>query len=180
MRKLIAATMLSLNGSATNQGQWTTGYFDDEAKQAALASLAESDLFLLGRKTYEQFAPRWSKVQGDAYFDAINAMPKAVCSRTLSSVSWNATLLRGDPVEEVRALRAQDGKQIVTYGITTLTRSLLMHQLVDELRFWVHPTIADGERVFDGFDASGIRLELIECNRHRSGVVQFAYLPRYM
>ena len=171
--------MLTLNGSITDQGRWTAGYFDDEAKRASIAALAQADLLLFGRKTYEQFAPRWSQVQGDAYFDAVNAKPKVVCSRTLSSVTWNATLLRGDAVDEVRALRSQEGRAIVSYGITTLTRALLAHRLVDELRFWVHPVVADGDRVFEHFDGAGLRLELVECSRYASGVAQLAYVPRY-
>jgi dihydrofolate reductase len=177
MRTLIAGTMLTLNGSWTNQGTWTAGFFDEEAKSNATASLAEADLFLLGRRTYEQFAPKWSAIRGDPYFDAMNAKRKAVCSNTLSDATWNATVLRGDAVENVRRLKTEPGAQIVTYGVTSLTRALLAAGLVDELRFWIHPIVADGARVFEDLDASRLRLELTSTSRYRSGVVQVTYRP---
>jgi dihydrofolate reductase len=177
MRTLIAGTMLTLNGSWTNQGVWTAGYFDEEAKRNATESLAEADLFLLGRVTYEQFAPKWSVIRGDPYFDAMNAKPKVVCSSTLSDATWNARVLRGDAVENVRRLKSEVGAPIVTYGITSLTRALLAAGLIDELRFWIHPIVADGARVFESFDASRIRLELVSTSHYRSGVVQVSYRP---
>lgn len=180
MRKLIIGTICTLNGSVTNQAQWSAGYFDDEAKAASLETLAECDLFLLGRKAYEQFAPRWSQNQGDAYFDAINRMPKVVCSNTLATASWNATILRGDAAAQVRALKQQPGKHIVKYGITALDRTLIAHELVDELRFWIYPVIADGTRLFDGIDTSRLRLELVATRRYASGVVQMNYRPGWV
>jgi dihydrofolate reductase len=180
MRKLIEATLITLNGAVTNQRSWTRNYFDEEAKAASLETLTECDLFLLGRVTYEQFAPRWSQFRDDPYFDAINAMRKVVLSNTLATATWNAEVLRGDAAEQVPALKEQPGKAIIKYGVTALDRALIAHRLIDEFRFSIYPVIAEGARLFDGIDASQMQLELIGTRRFASGVVQVSYRPKWM
>jgi len=178
MRKLILSTLMSLNGSVTDQQQWSSGYFDDEAKAHATAMLDEADLFLLGRRTYDAFAPRWPQIKGDRYFDAINAKAKLVFSNTLTEVGWNARLVTRDPVAEVRALRAGSGRAILTYGLTTLSRALLAAGLVDELHLSIYPVIADGARAFEGLAGDAARLALADVHRYKSGVVQLTLVPQ--
>jgi dihydrofolate reductase len=110
MRKLIESALITLNGAITNQAKWAADYFDDEAKTQGIAKLKECDLFLLGRVTYEQFAPRWSQMSDDPYFATINAMRKVVVSNTLKTATWNAEVLRGDAAEQIRILKEQPGK----------------------------------------------------------------------
>src|SRR5262245_25648830 len=142
MRKLIEAALITLNGVVTNQGKWSGDYFDDEAKARSSEALRECDLLLLGRVTYEQFAPGWSQMGDDPYFAAVNAMPKVVVSNTLKRATWNAEVLRGDAAEEVRALKQKPGKAILKYGVTALDRALIAHQLIDEFRFFIYPVVA--------------------------------------
>jgi dihydrofolate reductase len=179
-RKLIQSTLVTLNGVVTNQAQWAIPYFDAEAKAAALESLRECDLFLLGRRAYEEFAPRWSQFQDDEYFAAVNAIPKVVLSNTLKAATWNATILGGDAAEQVRALKQQPGKNIIKYGVTALDRALVAHRLIDEIHFSIHPIVVPaGGRVFEGIDTGGMELELIGTRRFASGVVRVSYRPRW-
>jgi dihydrofolate reductase len=180
MRKLIESALITLNGVITNQFKWAADYFDGEAKAASIAALKECDLFLLGRVTYEQFAPRWSQMRDDPYFGAVNSMPKVVMSNTLTTATWNAKVLSGDAAEQVRALKEQPGKPIIKYGVTALDRTLVAHQLIDEFRFSICPVIAEGARVFDGIDTSRMRLELISTRRYSSGLVEINYRPSWL
>jgi dihydrofolate reductase len=180
MRKLIESALITLNGVVTNQAKWADKYFDDEAKAESLAALKECDLFLLGRVSYEQFAPRWSQIRDDAYFAAVNTMPKVVVSNTLKTATWNAEVLRGDAAEQVRALKQQSGKAIMKYGVTALDRTLITHRLIDEFHFSIYPVIAEGARVFEDIDTSRLQLELISTRRYASGVVRVSYRPRWL
>ena len=180
MRKLIEGTLVTLNGVVTNQGKWSTGYFDAEAKAESIEALKECDLLLLGRVTYEQFAPRWSQIRDDAYFAAVNAMRKVVLSNTLATATWNAEVLRGDAAAQVRALKQQPGKAILKYGVTALDRALIANQLIDEFRFWIYPVVAEGTQLFEGIDTSHMQLELISTQRYASGVVRVNYRPRWL
>ena len=180
MRKLIEAALITLNGAVTNQAKWSGDYFDAEAKANSLEALKECDLLLLGRVTYEQFAPRWSQMNDDPYFEAVNAMPKVVVSNTLATATWNADVLRGDAAKQIRALKQQPGKSILKYGVTALDRALIADQLIDEFRFWIYPVVAEGRHLFEGIDASHMQLELISSRPYASGVVQLNYRPKWL
>ncbi len=67
-------------------------------------------------------------------------MPKYVVSSTLQKAEWNnTTVISGDPVDEIKRLKDQPGKDIVQYGFGQLSYTLMRHGLLDELRLWVHP-----------------------------------------
>jgi dihydrofolate reductase len=175
-RKLIVSTLMTLDGVVTGQAQWASSYFDAGAKALALATLRDFDLFLLGRKAYQQFAPRWSQIDDGGYFAAINAMPKVVLSNSLEAATWNATVLGGDAAARVRALKQEPGKNILKYGVTELDRTLIAHQLIDEFHFLICPIVVDhGKRVFEGIDTSRLQLELMSSHRTESGMVGVSY-----
>lgn len=141
MRKLIVSTLVSLDGVAADPRSWAGGYFDEDAVQRSLAQLTRSDAMLMGRTTYEYFQPAWSVMPGP-YADRINAIRKYVFSSSLGSVDWNnAALIPGDVVDAVTELKHQGGGDLVVYGYGQLAQTLLEHDLVDELDFWVHPVI---------------------------------------
>ena len=107
-------------------------------------------------------------------------MPKVVLSNTLEVATWNATVLRGDAAEQVRALKQQPGKNILKYGVTELDRALIAHQLIDELQFSGFPRRRRfGKKVFEGVDTSRMQLELISSQRYANGVVRVSYRPRW-
>src|SRR3954452_12241453 len=143
MRKIVAGLFISLDGVIEAPQTWHFPYFNDEMGEAVGAQMAAADAMLLGRVTYQEFAEFWPEQGGDDPGAAhMNATPKYVVSTTLESADWqNSTLLRGDLVEEITALKASPGGDIATSGSATLVRSLLRENLLDELHLLVHPII---------------------------------------
>jgi dihydrofolate reductase len=174
MRKLIVGSLVSLDGVYGDPRSWASAYFDDEAAEKSRQRLMDSEAMLMGRNTYEYFAPAWSAMTGP-YPDRINAIRKYVFSSTLSSASWNnSTIVSGDPVPAVAALKEQDGADLVIYGYTRLAQALLEHDLVDELDFWVHPVVLGGGTPL--FRPGKLKaLRLISAEAHPTGVVSLRY-----
>jgi len=108
---------------------------------------AEAQLF--GRRTYEFLAARWPARSGELA-DRLNDMPKYVVSSTLKDPDWhNSTVLAGDVVPEVSKLKQELDGEIVVAGSIRLVRTLMDHDLVDELRLLIYPVVlGDGERLF--------------------------------
>jgi dihydrofolate reductase len=178
MRKLVEATLVSLDGPVASPEEWALPYWDEENKNYAHAQLAEVDAFLLGRVTYEKFAAAWSQITSDGYFDTINRLPKFVASTTLRETAWNATLIEGDVAAEVARLKNQPGKTIMKYGTGQLDRTLVQHGLIDEFHFSLFPLVVGGsQRLFDGIDTSGLRLKLTDTKTFGNGIVQLTYIP---
>jgi dihydrofolate reductase len=179
MRKLVEATLVSLDGVVGSPEEWALPYWDEENKNYARAQLADVDAFLLGRVTYEKFAAAWSQVTGDPYLDTINRLPKFVASASLRETTWNATPITGDVAAEVARLKSQSGKTIMKYGTGQLDRTLISHGLIDEFHFSVFPlTVGRGLRLFEGIDISGLALKLTGTKTFANGIVQLSYVPR--
>jgi dihydrofolate reductase len=175
MRKLIESTLVSLDGVIEAPERWAT--FDDEATELSMQELDNYDAFVMGRVTYERFRDNWG-AGGNPYFDRIGAMPKYVASRTLSEVTWNATLLGPDIVRAIQNLKAQPGKDLIKYGNSRLDATLLRAQLVDELRVWVMPVVVgSGQRIFEDVEASSLKLTLTDVRKLRNGSVVLTYIP---
>jgi dihydrofolate reductase len=181
MRKLIEATLVSLDGVVGSPQEWALPRWDDENKAYAQAALADVGAFLLGRVTYEMFAAAWSPVTGDPYYDVINRLPKFVASASLAETTWNATLIRGDVAAEVARMKSEPGKAIMRYGTSLLDRTLVKHGLIDEFHFSVFPVVVRrGPRLFDGIDISGMKLTLTATKTFGNGVVALTYVPEYV
>lgn len=135
------------------------------------------DALLMGQKTYESFAKVWPSREGKMA-DKINSMPKYVASRTLKELlQWNATLIKGDVVEEIRKLKQEPGKSLLQYGVGELTHTMLKHGLVDELRVLVCPFIfGEGPRIFEHMGVN--TLKLLDTKTFSSGVVALRYQPQ--
>jgi dihydrofolate reductase len=141
MRKIINSTYISLDGVIEAPHTWPPSGPDDPASTTIQTDLLLAcDAVLMGRRTYEGFAPVWPTRSGDPYSDHINSMRKYVVSSTLTDPKWNNTeVIAGDPVAEVTRLKEQPGAHIVQYGFGRLSHTLMRHGLLDELRLWVHP-----------------------------------------
>jgi dihydrofolate reductase len=109
-----------------------------------------SEALLLGRITYDGFALAWPTMEGEIA-DKFNAMPKYVISKTLVDPEWNnTTVLRGEVIEEARALKQTIEGDIVVHGSAQLARALVAAGLVDELRLMVFPLVlGSGKTLFD-------------------------------
>jgi dihydrofolate reductase len=115
---------------------------------------------LLGRRSLEWFAARWSSRPGE-WADRLNSLPKYVVSSTLIDPHWNnSTVLKGDVVKEVAKLKQELRGDIVVYASYQLGRNLIEHDLVDELRLFVFPVLLGaGERLFgETSDKKAMRL----------------------
>jgi dihydrofolate reductase len=182
VRKLIEATLVSLDGIVDGQEKWTSGYFDEEAKGRAYDALADVDTFLLGRGTYEKFSATWPNIKGDRYFDRVNGLKKLVASTTLDTPgTWNANSLKGNVGAEIARLKSEPGKNIMKYGTTRLDRTLFEHRLVDELQLWYFPVVVGrGRRLFEDVETSRMRLQLTDIHRFRNGSVKHTYAVSYL
>jgi dihydrofolate reductase len=121
----------------------------EEWNKVALDEALHAEAWLLGRRSYEFFGARWRPRSGELA-DRLNTMPKYVVSSTLEDPEWNNSIvLKGDVVTEVSRLKRQLDGEIVVPASYRLARTLIQHDLVDELRLVVFPVVlGDGERLF--------------------------------
>src|SRR5919206_2472667 len=142
MRRIINSTHITIDGVVEGPHLWPSlgRPGDERAGQIQTDLVLSCDAMLMGRRTYDGFAPVWPTRSGDPVSDHINAMPKYVVSATLTDPQWtNTTVINGDPIDAIRRLKEADGKDIVQYGFGQLSYALLENGLLDELRLWVHP-----------------------------------------
>ncbi|MEA2497406.1 MAG: hypothetical protein QOJ29_5317 [Thermoleophilaceae bacterium] len=136
-----------------------------------------SAALLLGRITYEGFAPVWPTMEG-AVADKFNSMPKYVISKTLVDPDWNnTTVLGGDVAEEATALKQQVDGDIVVHGSAQVARALFAADLVDELRLMVFPLVlGSGKKLFDG-TGKKTRMPLRDAKAVGDGITILTYGP---
>jgi dihydrofolate reductase len=162
MRKLIVSEWVTLDGvmqapgltdedteGGFTHGGWQAPYADEVFMETVTASVAASDAFLLGRKTYDIFAGYWPKATGELA-ESINSVAKHVVSRTQDKLTWqNSMLIKGDVAPEIAKLKDQAGKNILVVGSGELVQSLMPYKLVDEYQLMVFPlTLGRGKRLF--------------------------------
>jgi dihydrofolate reductase len=180
MRKVVASLFLSLDGVMEAPETWHFPYFDDEMGAVIGEAIASADAFLLGRRTYEEWAAYWPAQSSDEspIAGTINGRPKYVVSTTLAEAEWeNSTLLRGDLAEEIAKLKREPGKDIAVSGSATLVRSLLRDGLLDELRLMIHPVVVGrGRRLFEN-GIGEMPLELVASQTFSTGVLDLTYRP---
>jgi dihydrofolate reductase len=160
MGKIVISTNVSLDGVVQDPdgkegfrlGGWFGQFGGKDLEEWAKVSLGEAlraEALLLGRRTDEWFAARWLSRTGE-WPDRLNSLPKYVVSSTLEEPRWsNATLLKGDVASEVSRLKQELDGDIVVYASYQLRRTLMEHDLVDEVRLVVFPVVLGaGERLF--------------------------------
>jgi dihydrofolate reductase len=135
-------------------GGWFNRIGDDDRRAWAELGTAEAlhaEALLLGRRTYEYLAARWPSRTG-TWADRLNGMPKYVVSSRLDDPAWSGSeVLTGDAVDAVAALKGRLQGEIVVAGSRQLARTLLEHDLVDELRLIVYPfVLGSGDRLLGG------------------------------
>ena len=185
MRKITVGLFMSLDGVVQGPGPednfehagWTMPYFSPEIGQFIGESMAASDAMLLGRVTYQGFEASFSAQTG-GMADAMNNQPKYVVSTTLKQATWkNSTLINGNVIQEIHALKQQPGKDLAMSGSITLVQSLLEHGMVDELSLITYPLVlGSGKRLFKEGMAK-ITLKLLEARSIPNGVVLLRYQP---
>jgi dihydrofolate reductase len=190
MGKLVVSEMISIDGviedpggaEGFERGGWAF-QFDQgpEAMQLKFQELIDAEALLLGRVTYEGFANAWPTMEGTGAFgERMNNMPKHVVTSTLRELKWtNARALDGDLVPAVSALRAAPGGDVLVNGSAQLVHALVEHDLVDEYRLTVFPTVlAAGKRLFAG-TAAATTLSLVDSRPlGDDGVLLLTYRPK--
>jgi dihydrofolate reductase len=192
MRKISVVNFVTLDGvmqspadpnedpsGGFSDGGWVTPYLDEDWGRAAGEGMAESDALLLGRNTYEKMFSYWpSRPDDDPFAAKMNHSAKYVVSNTLDQVTWeNTTLIKGDAVAQITALKQQPGKNITVLGSGGLLQTLMEHDLVDEYALLVVPVVLGrGKRLFrDGVPKT--RLELVDSKPTKSGALIVTYRP---
>ena len=189
MRKLIVSEFVTLDGvmedpgcaEGFDRGGWALKFERGPDGDAfKVDEVFGSDAMLLGRRTYEGFAAAWPERTDEAGFaDRMNSMAKYVVSGTLERADWNnTTVIGGDFAEGVRDLKSRDGGDILVAGSGRLVAGLVEHDLVDEYRLMVFPTVlGSGKKLFEG-GGDPLTLELHEARPvGGAGVVILTYRP---
>jgi len=189
MGKLIVTEFITLDGviedpggsEDLDRGGWAF-QFDrgEEGNKFKLDEVLEAEAQLLGRVTYEGFAAAWpTRTDEFGFADRMNTMPKYVVSSTLQDLTWdNSTRIDSDVAEEVAKLKEQVTGEILVAGSATLVRALIEHDLVDQLRLMVFPTVLGGGKRLFGDSGSAKALRLVESRPvGGDGVVILTYGP---
>jgi dihydrofolate reductase len=169
MGKIVISENVTLDGviqdpagdEGFKHGGWV-GLIKDRPQfnKLTLDEALRAEALLLGRRSYEWLAARWPSRSGELA-DRLNRLPKYVVSSTLEHPGWNnSTVLKGDALTEVSKLKQQIDGDIVVPASFQLVRTLMEHDLVDELRLKIFPVVLGaGERLFgETSDKKPVRL----------------------
>jgi dihydrofolate reductase len=188
MGRIIISENVSLDGGIQDpagdegfqRGGWV-GRVGDRGREAAAQVLLEEALgteaMLLGRRSYEFLAGRWPSRTGELA-DRLNSKPKYVVSSTLQDPAWNnTTVLKGNVVNEVSKLKQQLAGDIVVPASFQLVRTLIEHDLADELRLMIYPVVLGaGARLF-GETSDKKPLRLISTRTVGNDLAYLTYQP---
>lgn len=179
MRKITAGLFISLDGVTESPNLWQFDYFDAGVADEMNKYIQEEDTVVLGRVTYQDWAPYWPDSSDEPYASHINNVPKFVVSSTLERVEWgrwgNINLIKGDLAKELSRLKQRPGKNIGIGGSPTLVRSLIQNDLLDELTLMIHPVLVGrGKRLFEG-ESDLKKLQLVNSVITGSGVAVLTY-----
>jgi dihydrofolate reductase len=155
----------------------THTYFNEQIERTAGA-------FLYGRRTFEMMASFWPTVVDSEHANTARfarlwvPMPKFVFSNTLEQADWNATVVCGDLVEQVTALKETTERDLILIGGATIAGGLVRLGLVDEHHVFTHPVLlGGGQRLYPALDVR-IELQLVEARPFGGGVVLHRHVPR--
>jgi dihydrofolate reductase len=186
MGKIVISENVSLDGvvedpagvEGTQRGGW---FFEtdrgEDGEKFTLDKTLDTEALLLGRRSYEFFAATWQS-RGGELAAKLNSLPKYVVSSTLQGPDWNnSTVLKGDVVDEVSKLKQELNGEIVVLGSPQLARTLIEHDLVDELRLMVYPVVLGaGARLF-GETSDKKPLRLVDTQTVGDGIAILTYEP---
>jgi dihydrofolate reductase len=186
MRKLKIFEHISLDGviqlRAPGQdadypyGDWTAPYRSPAGRDAVLAAQGERFDLLLGRRTYDIWSAFWPKAPSSPMSDAINAATKYIVTHRPESLEWGPFEGLGpDIVEDIRRIKSHDGRDLILWGSSTLTSTLLEHGLADEVLLFVYPVLLGKGKRFFADETPPRAFELASTQAFSSGIVMNAY-----
>jgi dihydrofolate reductase len=184
MGKIVVSDNVSLDGVVQDPagdegfrvGGWV-GLIKDrpELNKLALDEALGTEALLLGRRSYEWFAARWPSRSGELA-ERLNSLPKYIVSSTLEHPDWNnSTVLKGDVLNQVSKLKHELKGEVVVPASFQLVRTLMEHDLVDELRLKIYPVVLGaGERLF-GETSDKKPMRLVDTQTVEGDVVFLTY-----
>jgi dihydrofolate reductase len=181
MRKLIVTEFMSLDGVIDSPGSgdhpqagWTFNgiEFDEAAYELKAREQKEAGAMLIGRVSYDEFAPVWPSM---AEFADYNAMPKYVVSTTLTNPTWNNTsVLRS--LDEVAQLKEGEGDPLLVHGSALLAQNLAAAGLVDRYHLLIFPVLlGGGKRLFSDTGTGKTALKVVEHATYGNGIHMVIY-----
>lgn len=184
MRRLKIIEHISLDGVIQHSADddhfpysdWTAPYRTPAGRDAVLEAHGEHFDLLLGRRTYDIWSGFWPKAPSSPMSDALNAATKYVATRRPESLEWGPFEGVGPNIaEDIRRLKSPDGPDLILWGSSTLTSTLLEHGLADEVLLLVYPVLlGQGKRLFaDGTPARAF--ELADTKAFSSGIIMNTY-----
>jgi dihydrofolate reductase len=187
MRSVMVFNMISLDGyiaDAKGDMSWARQQ-DKEWNEFTQGNAKGDGLMLFGRKTYDLMAGFWPTPAATAMMpevaERMNSAKKVVFSRSMETAGWkNTTLVKGDPVEAVRKMKAEAGEGMVIFGSGTIVRQLAGAGLVDEYQIAVVPVaLGGGKTMFEGLEKP-VKLRLTKHRVFGNGSVLLHYEPSSM
>lgn len=192
MRKLIASTFVSLDGvmqapgmptedptGGFTLGGWLFNFMDPELDLSEAGLDGKNRELVLGRRTYEIFEAFWPyQREDDPTARSLNAAKKHVATRSLHALEWNnSSVLKGDVVPAITALKAQPGPDLQIIGSGNLIQTLHAASLIDEYHVLTYPVVlGGGKRLFENGAKPGA-LRLTASKVSKTGVVMNTYVP---
>ena len=184
MRKLKLFEHISLDGVIQHSadaddfryGDWTAPYRSPAGRDAVLAAQGKRFDLLLGRRTYDIWSGFWPKAPSSPMADPINAATKYVATHRPESLEWGPFEGLGpDIVEGIRRIKSQDGPDLILWGSSTLTSTLLEHGLADEVVMVVYPVLLGTGKRFFAEGTPPCSFELVSTKAFPSGIILNAY-----
>jgi dihydrofolate reductase len=188
MGKVVVSEFISLDGviedpggaEGTEFGGWTFRFPAEDGQKFKLEELVASDVLLLGRLTYEEFAAAWPAMEETTgeFGVKMNNMPKVVVSTTLTEPAWrNTTVVSEDIAGAVAKLKEQYDGDVLVGGSAILIDELRDLDLIDEYRLMLHPVVlGQGKKLFkDG--TAPTDLVLVESRAVGPDVLLLTYRP---
>lgn len=186
MRTLAITQNITIDGSIEMLDDWFSpqgqGHVDNSDLMDEIHRQdRRADGFVVGRQTFEDLRSYWPQQTDDqtGISDYLNDVRKYVVSASMTDPQWqHSTVLSGDPIDEVGALKHETGHDIVVTGSITLCHALIDAGLVDEYRLFTYPVVQGrGRRLFpDGLRIPA--LELLDARSFHGGVTYASYRPR--
>jgi dihydrofolate reductase len=178
MGRIVVHEFITLDGVIETPA-WSMEYGFDPRMGGAIGGIMQrSKALLMGRNTYELFAPSWSArtAADDPGAPFMNESPKYVVSKTLKDPDWsNSTVIDGYDPEAIRQLKESVDGDIYVSGSGMLVRAMLADGLVDELHLFVYPlALGEGARLLEGVQA---KFALIESDAYDNGALHLTYRP---
>src|SRR4051812_48628615 len=181
MRKLRIFEHISLDGVIEHEdgfayGAWTAPFRSPAGLAAVLEAQGERFDLLLGRRTYDLWSGYWPKAPSSPMADRLNAAAKYVATHRPESLEWGPFEGLGpDLVEGVRRIKSQDGPDLILWGSSTLTSTLLEHALAEEAMLAVYPVLLGTGKRFFAEGAPPRSFDLVGTQAMPSGIILSTY-----